>query len=100
MVACIALVIVSLIFLDLRKNGKPFSKAIILKMRILSVLIMIGAFLPNIFAGLSTLSNGNTMVIGLNPKTLLIAMLGVIIGILSEVFVYGYELQDDMDLIA
>lgn len=51
-------------------------------------------------AGLSTLSNGNTMVIGLNPKTLLIAMLGVIIGILSEVFVYGYELQDDMDLIA
>ena len=36
----------------------------------------------------------------LNAKNVIVSVIGVVIGIVSEIFVYGYELQDDMDSIA
>lgn len=97
---CIALLIVSFIFIEIRKNGKPFSKVIIWELRILAITIMVGAYAPDIITNIVA---GNTVFIEyiiFSSKNLLITALGVSIGMLSEIFVYGYELQEDMDSIA
>lgn len=100
----IILVLVSMILMDARKNEKPFSKPIIWKLRIMSVVIIIGSFMPGPIASLvdAVMSNSDLVIEIALPqiKNFMISTFGVIIGILSEIFVYGYELQEDMDSIA
>lgn len=97
--------ILAFMLLEVHKNGKPFSKRIINELRILAVFIIIGGILPdaisnlisNAVHGTSTLMNTEMI---LNAKNVIVSVIGVVIGIVSEIFVYGYELQDDMDSIA
>lgn len=104
-VICVMLVIVSLIFVEVRKKDKPFSESIIFKLRILGIVAMIGAYLPNIVTAIVLIANGvmtatESLTDLLSAKNFFVCVLGMTIVILSAVFVYGYELQDDMDLIA
>ena len=97
--------ILAFMLLEVHKNGNPFSKRIINELRILAVFIIIGGILPdaisnlisNAVHGTSTLMNTEMI---LNAKNVIVSVIGVVIGIVSEIFVYGYELQDDMDSIA
>lgn len=97
---CLSFVIISLILVEIKKTGKPFTKSIIWKLRILAIWIMFGAFLPDLTTLTAEFILRNTFEIIINTKNLFTCLLGVVIGILSEIFVYGYELQDDVDLIA
>lgn len=36
----------------------------------------------------------------INAKNVIVSIIGVVIGIVSDIFVYGYELQDEIDSIA
>lgn len=36
----------------------------------------------------------------MSAKNVIVSIIGVVIGVVSEIFVYGYELQDDVDSIA
>jgi hypothetical protein len=91
----IELGLLSLILLEIRKTGKPFSKKIIIKLRVMAIVIMAGVFIPSGFA-----ENNSSLVITFDMKTVLIFFAGVIIGIISEIFSYGHSLQQDNDLIA
>lgn len=98
------------IFLEIRKKGKPFSKSVIIKLRIMAVLLMIVGCVPNLMlvpngpveemTDLFTEEISSMRVVYFGTQNLLVILLGVIIGIISEVFVYGGKLQEDNDLIA
>lgn len=91
--------ILSLILLEIRKTGKPFSKKIITKLRIMAVILFVGGLIPSYST--VKLDDTNTLVsVTFDMKNILLIGIGVIIGIISEVFVYGLSLQEDNDLIA
>lgn len=100
LVMCIVFFIIDLIMIEIVKNGKPFSKSIIIKLQILAVWIMIGAYLPDIAIFVVNMSKNSVAEIVFDPKNVFIMLFGMIIGIISEIFYYGYELQEDMDSIA
>lgn len=99
-VTCIGLIIISLIMMEISRKGKPFSKSIIVKLRVLAVWIVIGAFFPNMVTFIVDLAKMQEAEFSLGGRDAFVAILGVIVGIISEIFYYGYELQEDMDSIA
>ena len=95
-----------LIFTDIRKNGKPFAKSVIRKMRILAVTVCCSGYLMQFADRISESigkqsSEATEFTFYLNDRnSVFLFLLGTIIGILSEIFVYGHHLQKDMDQIA
>ena len=100
LVTCGGLIIVSLIMIEISKKGKPFSKSIIMKLRVLAVWVMLGVFLPNMVTFIVELVKMQESEFSLGGRDVFVGILGVTIGIISEIFYYGYELQEDMDSIA
>lgn len=100
LVISIVFVIIDLIMAEIVKNGKPFSKSIIKKLQILAVWIMIGAYLPDIVVFVVDMSKLNVAEIVFDSKNIFVMLFGMIIGIVSEIFYYGFELQEDVDSIA
>lgn len=97
--------ILAFILLEVHRNGKPFSKRIINELRILAVFVIIGGIVPDVVTiFINDAVRGTSSYMGvetiLNAKNIIVSVIGVVIGIVSEIFVYGYELQDDMDSIA
>lgn len=98
-------IILSMMLLEVHKIGKPFSRKIIWELRILAVFVIVGGFLPDtVIPMIVNTLHGTSELIGidvvLSAKNVVVSVIGVVIGIVSEIFVYGYELQDDMDSIA
>ena len=91
--------LLSLILLEIRKTGKPFSKQIIAKLRIMAVVLMAGGLVPR-FTEVKLDEFSQDLAVSFDMTNLLVIFLGVIIGIVSEIFVYGMSLQEDNDLIA
>ncbi|WP_295072379.1 DUF2975 domain-containing protein [Ruminococcus sp.] len=91
--------LLSLILLEIKRTGKPFSKKIITKLRAMSLILIVGGIMPRITE--MTSKNGNEAIsFTFSSMNMLVIFLGIIIGILSELFVYGMSLQKDNDLIA
>ena len=91
--------LLALILLEIRRTGKPFSKKIITKLRIMAVILFAGGLIPSC----STIPVDDSQFavsLSFDMQNILLIALGVIIGIISEVFVYGLSLQEDNDLIA
>ncbi len=89
----------SLILLEIRKTGKPFSKKIITKLRVMAIILFGGGLIPSYMT--SSISENESLVSAtFDMQNVLIIALGVIIGIISEIFVYGLSLQEDNDSIA
>ena len=95
-----------LIFTDIRKNGKPFAKSVIRKMRILAVTVCCSGYLMQFADCIAEVigkpgSDAVQFTFYLDDRnSVFLFLLGTIIGILSEIFVYGHALQKDMDQIA
>jgi|GEM_PF-2437568 hypothetical protein len=85
---------------DVTKVGKPFNMKNVRLMQLISILVMIFAVTP----GMVKLTF--TFILFLNAEWrisgthLFILLFGFAIGVIAEMFKYGYKLQDDMDLIA
>ena len=94
--------LVGLIFLDIRKNGKPFARSVITKIRILAVTVMCSGIVSDIVESIVRSSREHfQFTLNLDDRFVLFTLLfGVVIGMLSEVFVYGNALQEENDLIA
>ncbi|MBQ9908024.1 MAG: hypothetical protein IJM46_14765 [Oscillospiraceae bacterium] len=95
-----------LIFVDIRKNGKPFAKSVITKMRTLAVTVCISGYVSQfvdcIAEGIRN-HGGEAFPFTFyldDRHSVYMFLLGTLIGILSEIFVYGHALQNDMDQIA
>ncbi|MCR4795622.1 MAG: hypothetical protein K5898_10765 [Ruminococcus sp.] len=98
-IIAVELGLLSLILLEIKKTGKPFSKKIIIKLRAMALVLIIGGLMPRIDE--ITSEGGNeALSFTLNSTNMLIIFIGIMIGILSEIFVYGHSLQQDNDLIA
>ena len=93
-----------LIFIDIRKNGKPFAQSVITKMRTLAVTVCISGYVSQfadcIADGIKNHGDDAFTFYLDDRHSVYMFLLGVIIGILSEIFVYGQALQNDMDQIA
>ena len=61
---------------------------------------MVGGLLPPFAEGFVEVTKGNMFDLNFGDIDILIPLAGVIVGIISEIFVYGNELQEDNDLIA
>lgn len=98
---CIIFILLTLMLRDINKNGRPFTKVNTSRLRWMTLLTAVCAIVPNIATAISAVVQNNeafqmTFSVG-NQVALLI---GVVIGIISEIFHYGCELQAEMDCIA
>ena len=82
------------------KDGKPFSRKNINRLRIMAVITMLAALIPGSVEMLMTFAVFSNAIVQLPQVTILVLVLGVLLGVISEVFRYGYELQEDLDQIA
>lgn len=89
--------LLSMILVEIRKTGRPFSAGIITRLRIMAIILMAGGLMPNLS---NVEESGTILSMNFDIKNLIIAFLGVIVGIISEIFVYGRDLQEDNDTIA
>ena len=90
--------LLSSILAEIKKNGKPFTKQNVTKLRVMAWLCIAVAVLPSIvtsFAGFFDDKAVFQLTFNLIP-----GLFGAFIGIISEIFHYGHELQDEMDSIA
>jgi hypothetical protein len=98
-VIAVELGLLSLILLEIKKTGRPFSKKIIIKLRAMALVLIVSGLMPRIEE--ITSEGGNEAIsFTFSSMNMLVIFLGIIIGILSEIFVYGMSLQKDNDLIA
>ena len=81
-------------------TGKPFDTKIINILRAMASVIIAGGLLPPFVEGFISVTQGNTFELRFGDIDIFIPLAGVIVGILSEIFVYGKDLQEDNDLIA
>jgi hypothetical protein len=94
-------VLLSMFMNDLQKNGKPFTKKNIKRLRVIAILTMFTAVLPEFIQSIAGFFDAKaTFTLTLTLANGVLLLLGVIFGIISEVFVYGYELEEEMDSIA
>ena len=98
-ILCGVCIILGLILREVQLNGKPFTKKITKMLRIIAMIVMIGGFVPAVVSPFVN-SDGTTVSFHFDVINFAFSALGVMIGIISEMFVYGYELQDDNDSIA
>lgn len=100
LVMSISFVIISLIMVEITKHGKPFSKRIIVKLRVLGIWVMISAYLPDAVPCLVEFVRNNEGYFFPEISHVFVSFLGILLVIISEIFYYGYELQEDVDSIA
>lgn len=88
-----------LILIHVRKKGTPFSKAVIVLLRIMAVILFLAGLMPS-FVEVESEPNMVAVSTTFNFQNFLLIALAAIIGVISEIFVYGKALQEDNDLIA
>ena len=98
-IVCTVCIILGLALREVQINGKPFKKKIITMLRIIAVIVFLSGFVPAMAVPLAV-STGDAISFRFDVINVAFSVLGVLIGIISEIFVYGYELQDDNDSIA
>jgi len=94
------LALIYLALLSVKKEGKPFTDKVIGYLRTCSVIIITGGILPFFLEMAVYIMRGETYTWNVGDFDLLIPILGVVVGMISEIFVYGKDLQEDNDLIA
>lgn len=82
------------------KDGKPFSRKNINRLRIMSVTTMLAALIPGCVKMTMTFVVFLNVTVQFSQVSFLVMILGLLLGVISEVFRYGYELQEDLDQIA
>ncbi len=109
--AFVIMLLMGLVLFDLHKNGKPFSKKIINLIRAIAIVTIFAAIVPDSFTPIldevyHVVTKNSAVYIKLDigsvlcVKNIFISLIGVVIGISTEIFVYGRALQDDVDSIA
>lgn len=94
-----------LVFVRVKNGDTPFQRESVKYLRIIAIMTMLLALIPGavkILAQMIIFLNFEIMLLPLasSPINFYILVLGVVFGIISEIFKYGCELQQDMDQIA
>ena len=105
MFVAVTMLLLSLILREIHLTGKPFSKKNVNRLRGMGVLLMTAGFAPEIAKAISYMLELNTYgasirLSAFSGTSYCIMFFGVVCGLISEIFRYGCELQDNMDSIA
>ena len=87
-------------FLILDNIFEPFSKRNIRRLRVIAVLTMLLAIVPAAAMLIFKMVVFSHVNLGFSQINFFVLMTGILLGIISEIFKYGHELQEDMDQIA
>lgn len=82
------------------KQKTPFVKQNIILMRGIAVLTILSAMLPGISKAMLSLALLESGTIHFSIMNFWLLMLGVALGVIAEIFRYGYSLQEEMNQIA
>lgn len=95
------LVILGFMLLHIKKSGKPFTKSNIRKMQAIAGLTCGCGVLPSVLSSVITfLCTDSAYCLDYGVHEICIMFLGSALFTISEIFHYGNELQEDVDLIA
>ena len=95
------LVLLGVMLVQIMKKGKPFSKSNIIKLRIIAGLTFCCGLLPAMLvAFIMVVCTDKTFFVLHEVHEICLMFLGSALFVISEIFYYGNELQDDVDLIA
>ena len=99
--ACIVLCIY-LIFDKIKKGNSPFQRDSVKYLRCTAVLIICEGVIASALKYVIIIGSSEEYwgYLKISPSDIFIVILGVIVGMISEVFKYGCDLQEDSDLIA
>ena len=100
LIMAIPLLLIYFIIRRTGATGKPFDDKNIRDLRIISIIVIIGGILPMAVESFVGVIIYDSVSVEIELFDLFIPLTGVIIGIISEIFVYGRDLQEDNDLIA
>lgn len=92
----------SLVLKEVHRTGRPFSEKIIKRLRVMAIMLMLASVVPEAAAMIAGFfdSNATYGLFRMESINLGIMAFGVVVGLISEIFKYGYELQENMDSIA
>ena len=103
MVIAAAMRILSLVLGEIHRTGKPFSQKNINRFRAMAYILIFASIIPEAAKGLVGFADPTATYATfqlLTARSLCVMFFGVVCGLVSEIFRYGYELQDNMDSIA
>jgi len=94
-------IILSKFMSDIAAKGKPFTLKNISRLRSIAIITIVCSCLPEVVSCIFVLSNSvKAFTLTFTLVNGILMFMGVVIGIVSEVFRYGYELEEEMDSIA
>lgn len=97
----VALTILSSILNEICKTGKPFTANIVKKFKHIAYVLIAAAPLAIIASNIAGFFDPTALTgFTISASDLLMLIFGAISGIISEIFYYGTELQEEMDMIA
>lgn len=102
--SCLAIsqFLLSLVLLEITKSGKPFGGGNVRKIRWMAIVLIasypVQLLLSLVLEGMNPASKG--FVVQVQFDDFILFIFGAIIGIISEIFFYGKEIEDEMDTIA
>lgn len=97
-----ALFCIYMIFDKIKKGESPFQKSSVIYLRVAGIFVFCEGFVACVAKYLIIIIGTDEMMINLliSQQDIFLIIFGVIIAMISEIFKYGCELQEDSDLIA
>lgn len=100
-ILAVVLILLALILTEIKKNGRPFTKENFRKLRAMAILVISCSVIPMMVSSVAGFFDAKaTFQLTFETRDFWFIVAGIIIGIISEIFYYGYELQEDVDSIA
>ncbi|MFA6942216.1 MAG: DUF2975 domain-containing protein [Clostridiaceae bacterium] len=92
----ILFLIVYQIMRSIVKEEMPFTEKNVNRLRMVAIITILIAIIPGCLKIMITMLFFNNTNVHLSQTNILVVILGVLIGVVSEIFKYGYELKDDI----
>lgn len=89
-----------LIFVQVQKEHTPFTRKNVRYLRIAAVLTMLLGLLPGAVKLFMSIVVYNSTYVPFTVGALLTVVIGIVLGMISEIFMYGCAVQEDLDQIA
>lgn len=100
LLVAIVLFFISMALKDVQNGGKPFSKFFIRCLRLSALFTILLGILPGTVKFILSMFYLSNYFIKISANAFFVILIGIVIGVISEIFIYGKELQEEMDQIA
>lgn len=100
LLVAIVLFFISMALKDVQNGGKPFSKFFIRCLRLSALFTILLGILPGTVKFILSMFYLSNYFIKISANAFFVILIGIVIGVISEIFIYGKEHQEEMDQIA